>query len=254
MDHDRPWEIVLVEDDEDDYILTRTLLSDARQDHFNLVWASQYEEGFRLAQSGRFDVCLVDHFLGEFTGLELVKRLHSAGCLTPLVVMTGQGSYEIDMEAMKAGATDYLVKGDLSPWSLERAIRYALDRKKAEDTLRAANELLAQARDELEQRVAARTRELAEANQGLRAEIAERQRIEAALRQSETLFRTLAETTSSAIFIVRDAKILYANPAVKYITGYSPEELYGLEFWEIAHPAYREVLKKAGLKPGWVDG
>lgn len=254
MVHDRPWKILLVEDDEDDYILTRALLSEARQGQDRLEWVSTFDAGLRASQSGNYDVCLIDYFLGERTGLELVRAIRASSSRTPLLLMTGQGSYAIDMESMRAGATDYLIKGDLSAWSLERAIRYAIDRKQAEDTLRTANEQLAQARDELEQRVQERTQELAQANQGLRAEIAERQRIETALRQSESRFRALAETTSSAIFIVRDMKILYANPAVKIITGFSPEELQGVDFWEIAHPTYRDVLKKAGLKPQWVDG
>ncbi len=65
--------------------------------------------------------------------------------------------------------------------------------------------------------------------------------------QNEALFRTLAETTAAAIFIYQDTRIRYVNPAAETITGYSQEELLGLDFWDIFHPDAREYIKEQGL-------
>ena len=244
---DGPWKLLLVDDDEDDFIYTRSLLSDIRPGQFQLDWAKNFEAGVAAFQSCEYDAYLVDYRLGERDGLELVREAVEGGCKAPIIVMTGQGSYAVDVEAMHVGATDYLSKGELTAPLLERTIRYAIRYKQSE-------KLLQQAHDELEQRVLERTRELeasketlAMANQNLRAEIEERLKAEEALRCSETRFRALAETTSSAIFILEGMKIRYANPAVLFITGYTQDELLHHDFWMIAHPSYQEVLKKGGL-------
>lgn len=70
-------------------------------------------------------------------------------------------------------------------------------------------------------------------------------------RESDKVFRTLAETTSAAIFIVQDSTIRYANPAARVITGYEPQELNSMAFWEITHPAYRNVIKQQGVGDHW---
>ena len=60
-------------------------------------------------------------------------------------------------------------------------------------------------------------------------------------------FETLAETTSVAIFLTQDQHIVYANPAVTSITGYSNDELLGLDLWQLAHPDYQAGVKKLGI-------
>ncbi len=67
------------------------------------------------------------------------------------------------------------------------------------------------------------------------------------LKRQETIFRTLAEATTSAIFVHRGGKFLYVNPATEHITGYSQEELLNMNFWEIAAPPWQERVRKDGL-------
>ncbi len=67
------------------------------------------------------------------------------------------------------------------------------------------------------------------------------------LKESEARFRTLAETTTAGIFIHRGGKFLYANPAIKKITGYGSDEFLTLDFWKLVHPEYREMVRARGL-------
>ncbi len=159
---DRPLRVLLVEDDEEDYILTRELLGDAGRDAFEVDWASSYDGGLAEIDLGRHDVYLLDYYLGLHTGLDLLKEATFRGCSAPLILLTGQGDHDADVEAMRAGASDYLSKGRMDAVSLERSIRYAVERKRSEERLR-------KVQAELEDRVRERTAELALANQVLQA-------------------------------------------------------------------------------------
>jgi DNA-binding NtrC family response regulator len=102
--------VLLIEDDEDDYIITRELLSETEDVRFHLEWASTYETGLSMLLGHSCDVCLLDFRLGERSGLELLQEAKDAGCDIPIILLTGQGGFRIDLEAMKAGASDYLDK------------------------------------------------------------------------------------------------------------------------------------------------
>ncbi|MDP2674960.1 MAG: PAS domain S-box protein [Dehalococcoidia bacterium] len=85
---------------------------------------------------------------------------------------------------------------------------------------------------------------------GLRAvlmDITDRRRVEEALRESETKFRTLAETVAAAAFIFQGNRMCYVNSAAEAQTGYSREELLTMDFWEVIHPDFRPLVKKRGL-------
>lgn len=84
-----------------------------------------------------YDLYFVDYRLGVKTGLDLLKEAISQDCDEPIVLLTGKGNYKVDMEAMQAGAVDYLVKTELTSEKLERCIRYALDRSASVKALKA---------------------------------------------------------------------------------------------------------------------
>jgi PAS domain S-box-containing protein len=131
--------VLLIDDDEDDYILTRELLAEVRGSKYALDWASSYEEGLTAAMRREHDVCLVDYRLGERSGVELIREIWNSRRTIPMILLTGQGNHEVDVEAMQAGATDYLVKDETPKSLLERTIRYAVElnteRTRAEEAL-----------------------------------------------------------------------------------------------------------------------
>ena len=134
--HDAPVKVLLVDDDEDDYIITRDLVSGIGGHRFQLEWVNNYREAVKAIERRAHDIYLLDYRLGESTGLELLREAKQSGCKVPMILLTGQGDREVDVEAMKAGAADYLIKGQLNADALERAIRYAIEGKRAEEELR----------------------------------------------------------------------------------------------------------------------
>ncbi|HTA30693.1 MAG TPA: PAS domain S-box protein, partial [Candidatus Cybelea sp.] len=122
--------VLLVEDDEDDYILTRGLFTEMKGRRFQLEWFKSYQLGLAAMVRNQHDVCLVDYRLGAKNGIELLKEAQEKGCQLPVILLTGMGEHAVDMQAMKAGASDYQVKGALRADSLERSIRYAIERKR----------------------------------------------------------------------------------------------------------------------------
>jgi len=144
----RSLDILLIEDDEDDYVITRALLDKAQTLDCTLDWASSYEDGRDAIFSGAHDVCLVDYRLGAQSGLDLLEEINAQGGVqAPIILLTGQGDLEVDLHAMEAGAADYLSKDQIDTPLLERSIRYAVERKEAEQRIREQAQLLDKARD-----------------------------------------------------------------------------------------------------------
>jgi PAS domain S-box-containing protein len=137
-----PVKVLLVDDDEDDYIITRDLISGIRESAYQLDWINNYDDALSAVQRREHCICLMDYRLGGQTGLELLRETQSFPGRPPIILLTGQGDHEIDMEAMQAGAADYLVKGQLTSDKLERAIRYAIEGKRAEERLRRERDLI----------------------------------------------------------------------------------------------------------------
>jgi len=128
--------ILIVEDDPDDHKLIERLLSQESPQAFSLEWMDNYDDALELIQSHRHDVCLLDYRLGHRDGLDFLREALELGCKIPIILLTGQSDYSIDMEAMNAGASDFLEKGKIDSRLLERSIRYAVTRKRLEDQIR----------------------------------------------------------------------------------------------------------------------
>ncbi|WNO60296.1 response regulator [Rheinheimera sp. MMS21-TC3] len=124
--------ILLVEDDEDDYILTREHLEDLSSLSCQLTWVKSAEDGIQHLLQGKYDVCLLDYQLGGQTGLALLQQAMAASVSTPIIMLTGQPDKQLDLQALEYGAADFLVKSELSETRFARAIRYALSRREYE--------------------------------------------------------------------------------------------------------------------------
>jgi len=119
--------ILIIDDDEDDYFIISAYLKEISGTKFIIDWCNNYSSAVQQIKSGAHDIYFVDYKLGNKTGLQLLKE-----CMLqtdrPIILLTGKGNKSIDIEAMKSGATDYVIKSELNSEKLERCIRYSLDR------------------------------------------------------------------------------------------------------------------------------
>jgi diguanylate cyclase (GGDEF)-like protein len=126
--------ILLIDDDEDEYFLLKELVSGRTRrtlHDYVLDWVATYEEAMGAFLNRQYDLYLVDYQLGRRSGLDLLREPVVRSCSSPVIMLTGQGSYAIDLSAMQLGAADYLEKSQLTLPLLERSIRYAIERKQA---------------------------------------------------------------------------------------------------------------------------
>src|SRR5262245_32313739 len=103
--------VVLIDDDEDYFVIVRDLLAEAQGFHIELKWFDSYESGLAAISQNYTDVFIVDYRLGAHNGLDLLNEASARKLNSPFILLTGQGDQEIAVEAMKAGAVDYLIKG-----------------------------------------------------------------------------------------------------------------------------------------------
>jgi len=127
--------ILLIDDDEDDFYFTKEIISEISTSRFELEWSNSHNKGLKAIIQNLHDVYLIDFRLGETTGMELLKKARNSGNLKPIIMLTGHNVGDSDLEAIKAGASDYLVKGSLNAEQLERSIRYSRERAIASERL-----------------------------------------------------------------------------------------------------------------------
>jgi two-component system cell cycle sensor histidine kinase/response regulator CckA len=158
---DNPIKILLVEDNPGDARLIKEMLSESTAVRFELVHVKRLSEAREsLAREG-FDIIVLDLSLPDGHGLDTVVQTHIAAPGIPLVIMSGLGKEELAIKAVQEGAQNYLIKGQVDSDLLVRSMRYAIERKQAEEELRRAY-------DEMEIRVRERTVELARTNRALK--------------------------------------------------------------------------------------
>jgi signal transduction histidine kinase len=193
--------ILLVDDSPEDREVYRRFLTSDPGHRYELIETDSGTEGVALCRVHLPDCVLLDYRLPDVDGLTFLADLDCEvdGVGVPVIVLTGQGSESIAVEAMKNGAQDYLLKSAMTATSLLRSVENAIQkvtllrgmRRQTRELSEAnaelqrevanrkrAEEALQRTYDELEQLVAARTAELSRANRELSLEVAERRRIE----------------------------------------------------------------------------
>jgi PAS domain S-box-containing protein len=126
-----PVRILIIDDDEDDFALISDFIRGIPQQKFQIDWCSDYKKGSYALSHATHDIYFIDYFLGAKTGIDLLKEAVEQECKEPIILLTGQGNQKIDLEAMRLGASDYLIKAQLSSEQLDRCIRYSLERAAA---------------------------------------------------------------------------------------------------------------------------
>jgi PAS domain S-box-containing protein len=166
--------------------------------------ANAYDPAVRMLATRSYDMAFVDYWLGARDGLSLLREIRQKGVETPVVVLTGRGAEEVAVDAMKAGASDYLSKTQLSVETLDRTVRHAL---------------------------------------ALHAEEQQRRQAQAALRASEERFRALVENSSDALLLIdAEGRVQYVTPSSRRSLGWTPEEMIGRSIFDFLHPDDRDMV------------
>ncbi|MFW5802501.1 MAG: response regulator [Verrucomicrobiota bacterium] len=184
---ERDWRILLAEDSEQDARFFRKLLESSPDIRFTLHHCSTTEEILSALDERRFDVVFLDFALAEPDQFNCVGALAHQAPHLPILVMTGVDNQHLGVQAIHKGAQDYLVRGTVSAANIWRIIRYAVERKRTQDSL---------------------IRHLGQGPEG------------------ENQFRILVDQTPEAILVVDESGIVqYANPAAGQCLGKTRSEL-----------------------------
>ncbi|MBW4056132.1 MAG: GGDEF domain-containing response regulator [Proteobacteria bacterium] len=132
--------VLLIEDDPGDALLIKEML-EQQECQAQLITVQRLSEGIHILQQNACDVVLLDMNLPDSSGLPTMTRLLDAVPSTPIIVLTGLSDESFGVDAVKSGAQDYLVKGDLDGRILKRAMFYAVERKKLEIALKQTRDL-----------------------------------------------------------------------------------------------------------------
>ena len=219
-----PLKVLLVEDNPGDACLIREMLVEVPHARFEVELADRLATGLVRIRAGDIHALLLDLGLPDSRGHDTFVAAQAEASHIPIIVLTGLGDEALALRTVQEGAQDYLVKGQVDASLLERTIRYAVERKKAERALRSS---------------------------------------EMALRQSEASFRSLVLNSPYAIFRSSlDGGFLDANPALVSMLGYgSDSELMALDLSAdvFGDPSQRKILVEffksqtqfRGIEVGW---
>ena len=190
---------LLVEDNPADARLIREMLKGSMAGTLQFRQVARLDSALEHLRQEAFDVVLLDLGLPDSQGMETLTLTQKTRRNLPIVILTGLDDERFALEAVRAGAQDYLVKGRFDGDLLVRTIHHAVERKRADEEVHRLNA-------ELERRVAERTAELVRANQELRKEIAERQRTQTALQKTQAQLKAHADDLEK-IVASRTAKL-----------------------------------------------
>jgi signal transduction histidine kinase/HPt (histidine-containing phosphotransfer) domain-containing protein len=180
--------VVLIDDSPEDRLFYRRCLEQDERYSYTILEADSAESGLELCQQKtEIDAIVLDYFLPDLTGLDLLKqvRQHPSLHTAPVIMLAGQGDEEIAVQAIKGGAQDYLVKGKLTRSIFCRAVRNMIEQARLQ--------------------------------RQMEAEILDRQRAEAALRQRETLLQAIYDALPDLLIrFHRDGTYLEVKPPTAF--------------------------------------
>jgi PAS domain S-box-containing protein len=189
-------------------------------------------QGLAMYEAGSYDVLVLDHQMPGKNGLEVLEYLSSRGELPPTIMLTGAGNEDIAVDAMKLGASDYILKDtrnrylELMPSVIDRALENDLLRRQKLQ----AEEELRRAHDQLELRVRQRTRELVEALEKLQREVAVRTEAETRIRRQNEFLDNVLESLTHPFYVIdaNDYSIQMSNSAAGLLSSEGKSTCYAL--------------------------
>jgi PAS domain S-box-containing protein len=193
-----PTTVLLVDDERSCYTAIRALLRSSAS-NLELHWCDTYDAALEALSDGGYDICLIDYGLHEqHTGIDLLRQIRTSENRVPVIMLTGRSDHKLDLEAMNAGADDYLIKGEFDARLLERSIRYAVERRRNEDALRLSQYELKKERD---------------------------------------FVSSVLDTVANMVIVVdTEGRIVQFNPACEALTGYNADEVVGKDYREFLTP------------------
>ena len=193
---------------EDDPGLSLILKKHLERRGYSVDLAADGEQGLKMVDAGQYDVLLVDYHMPVLSGIDVIRGLSSKGIPVPVIMLTGEGNESVAVEALKVGASDYIVK-DLEMRYLEllpAVINRVFSRQQVSK---------------------------------------ERRRMEDAIRESEERYRKLVELSPDGISIHAEGKFVFMNPAGARMLGAAhPDQIIGMSALDVVHPDFKEISKK----------
>ena len=197
---------LLIVDDDADYarMVAELVRASGTWHGLDVTTSLTYEQGLDAITKGPIDIALVDYRLGARDGVSLLREARQRGVDTPVILLTGYGAEDIAVDAMKAGAADYLSKSAVTVEALERAVRHAL---------------------------------------ALSAGERQRRNAEAALRASEERFRALVENSSDALLLLdAEGRVVYMTSSSARQLGWTPDQMVGRSVFDFVHPDDTDIV------------
>lgn len=124
--------VLFIDREQGEYLLIADILAQVQRVKYELTWCPQLDTALPKILSQDYDVILLDYYWGDQSARDLLNAARVQACQTPIVVMTDEMETEVDSEAIRAGASDYMIKGSIESELLERTLRYAIERKQTE--------------------------------------------------------------------------------------------------------------------------
>ncbi|MGB2727486.1 MAG: response regulator [Halobacteriota archaeon] len=223
---DKQIKVLLIEDNPGDARLIREMLSEVSAVQFDLTCADRLSAGLERLAAGDIDMLLLDLGLPDSQGLDTFDRTIAQSSQVPIIILSGLDDEALAVDAVRRGAQDYLVKGLVDSRLLERAMRYAIERKRAEEALRRFSE-------ELESKVKERTKEL--------------------MKEHDYVRHLIESSPDFQVILDKEGRIMDVNEELEKILGQRRDDIIGDSIYKYlpkkeTEKAFLEILEKKKVR------